>query len=92
MDGPFTDDMVRHFVMTLQTQDAIRKHGEAMAIFLAEAAIASQKARGDSALTALNKWSQVIKDRAAELIREKQRNSQVKVISAPDVIEGKSDG
>jgi hypothetical protein len=40
-EGPFTDDMVRHFVMTLQTQDAIQKHGVKMAEFLAEAAIAS---------------------------------------------------
>lgn len=88
-DGPFTDDMVRHLVKTAQTHEAIRKYGEAMAEFLAEAAVASEKARGDSALYALNKWMAVIGDRAKVLIGEKRRQADAKAISAPGVIEGK---
>jgi hypothetical protein len=88
-DGPFTDDMVRHLVETAKTHEAIRTYGEAMAEFLAEAAVASEKARGDSALYALNKWMAVIGDRARELIGEKRRRNDTKTISAPDVIEGK---
>jgi len=88
-DGPFTDEMAEHLVKTLQTHEAIRVRGEAMAEFLAEAAVASEKARGDSALYALNKWIEVIRDRAKVLIGEKRRAADARLISAPDVIEGK---
>jgi hypothetical protein len=87
-EGPFTDDMVRHLVETAKTHEAIRRYGEAMAEFLAEAAVASEKARGDSALYALNRWMDVIGARARELIGEKRRKVDAKAISAPDVIEG----
>lgn len=87
-EGPFTDDMVRHLVETGKTHDAIRKYGEAMAEFLAEAAVASENARGDSALYALKQWMLVIEDRARQLIGEKRRRTDAKPISAPDVIEG----
>jgi hypothetical protein len=89
-EGPFTDDMVRHFVMTLQTQDAIQKHGVKMAEFLAEAAIASEKAGRGSAMYALGQWSELIKDHAARLIREKKAKPDAPKLSAPDVIEGKN--
>lgn len=89
MEGPFTDDMVRHLVMTAQTHEAIRKYGEAMAEFLAEAAVSSEKARGDNALYALRRWMDVIGERAREKIGEKRRKVDAKKISAPDVIEGK---
>jgi hypothetical protein len=88
-EGPFTDDMVRHLVETAKTHEAIRKYGEAMAEFLAEAAVASEKAVGDNALYALNRWMQVIGDRARELIGQKRRRVDAKAISAPDVIDGK---
>jgi hypothetical protein len=87
-EGPFTDDMVRHLVETAKTHEAIRKYGEAMAEFLAEAAVASEKARGDNALYALKRWMEVIGERARELIGEKRRHVDAKPISAPDVIDG----
>jgi hypothetical protein len=87
-EGPFTDDMVRHLLETAKTHEAIRKYGEAMAEFLAEAAVASEKARGDSALYALKQWMNVIEVRARELIGQKRRHADAKAISAPDVIEG----
>lgn len=89
-DGPFTDDMIRHFVMTLQTQDAIQKHGVAMAEFLAEAAIASEKAGRGSANFALDKWSQLIKDHARQLIAQKKAKPDAPKIAAPKTIEGGS--
>jgi hypothetical protein len=88
-EGPFTDDMVRHLVETAKTHEAIRTYGEAMAEFLAEAAVASEKAVGDNALYALNQWMRVIGDRARELIGQKRRRTDAKAIIAPDVIEGK---
>lgn len=87
MDGPFTDEMVRHFVLTAQTHEGIRKYGEAMAQFLAEAAVASQKATGDGPATALNKWMRVIRERALQLIAEKQRKP-TKAINPPGTIDG----
>jgi hypothetical protein len=90
-EGPFTDDMVRHLVETAKTQEAISKYGRAMAEFLAEAAVASENARGDPADYALVKWMHVITEYARELIREKRRrpaDPNTKAISAPDVIDG----
>lgn len=87
--GPFTDDMVRHLVKTAQTHEAIREYAEAMAEFLAEAAVASEAARGDSAIYALKQWMEVIADRAKVLIGEKRRQTDARKINAPGVIEGK---
>jgi hypothetical protein len=88
-EGPFSDDVVRHMVMTAQTHEAIREHGEAMAEFLAEASVASEKARGDNAIYALRQWLNVIEERAKALIGEKRRQADAKKISAPDVVEHK---
>lgn len=90
-DGPFTDDMVRHMVKTAQTHEAISEYGEAMANFLAEAAMASSKAVGDRPETAVRKWMQVIQERAMQLISEKRSTANQKAIAAPDVIEGSCD-
>lgn len=87
-EGPFTDAMVKHMVKTAQTHEAIRQYGEAMAEFLAEAAVASEKAKGDNALYALNQWMAVIGERARELIGLKRRAFDTKAINAPNVIEG----
>ncbi len=69
-EGPFTDEYVKGWVMTVQTQAGIIKYAEAMAQVLAEAGRASHKATGDSAEYAVQRWVQVIQDRALELLRE----------------------
>lgn len=71
-NGPFTDDMVRRMVDVRNTQHGIIKYMEAMAQVMAEAAIASQKATGDSPSYAVDKWTDVVRKRAKELVREKQ--------------------
>lgn len=71
-DGPFTDEMIRGFLLARQTQHGIIKYIEAMAQVLAEAGTASQKAIGDSADYAIDKWVDVIRKRAHELVREKR--------------------
>lgn len=71
-DGPFTDDMVRHLIDVNNTQHGIIKYMEAMAQVMAEAAIASQKAIGDPPLLAIDRWTDVVKKRAKELIRAQQ--------------------
>lgn len=75
----FTDEQARKLieqnnkrVMAVDTQHGIIKYMEAMAQVVAEAAIASQKALGDSPLYAVDKWINVVKKRAKELVREKQ--------------------
>jgi len=67
-EGPFTDDFVKHMVLATQTQHGIVKYAEAMAQVLAEAGRASAKATGDSPRTAINKWLEVIRQRAEELV------------------------
>ena len=67
-EGPFTDDFVKHMVLATQTQHGIVKYAEAMAQVLAEAGRASAKATGDSPRTAINKWSEIIRRRAEELV------------------------
>lgn len=69
-EGPFTDDMVRHMVGTVQTQAGIIKYAEAMAQVLAEAGRASKKALGHSPEFAVRQWSDVILKRAIEILRE----------------------
>jgi len=68
-DGPFTDEMLKHGLATVQTQHGIIKYAEAMAQVLAEAGRASKRATGDSAEYAVHQWSRVILDRALELLR-----------------------
>jgi Lhr-like helicase len=72
-DRPFTDEMVRHALTTVQTQHGIIKYAEAMAQVLAEAGRASKKATGDSVEYAVNKWAEIIRQRALELVREDTR-------------------
>lgn len=87
-DGPFTDDMVRHYVKTLQTQHGIIKYAEAMAKFLAEAGRASEQAVGDSPAIAVSRWCDVIKQRALELLRESPKNR----LEAPTINQEKDNG
>ena len=78
-DDPF-DGIVRHYVKTVQTQAGIIKYAEAMAQVLAEAGRASEKATGDAAWVAVNKWAEVIRKRAQELLRD-----PVKQLEAPTI-------
>lgn len=68
--GPFTDDMVKHAFLTVQTQRGIIEVAEKMAEILAEAGRASNKAVGDSPAYAVRRWSDVIRDRALELLND----------------------
>lgn len=69
-DGPFTDEMIRQALATVQTQHGIIRYAEAMAQVLAEAGRASQKATGDSAIYAIEKWSRIIHNRALEILQD----------------------
>lgn len=86
-DGPFTDDMIKHMIDVNNTQHGIIKYMEAMAQVMAEAAVASQKAIGDSPYYAIDKWTDVVRKRAKELVREKQDTAK-KLPDNSKIIEG----
>jgi hypothetical protein len=78
----FTDEQARKLIgqhnasvsnraAITDTQSGIIKYMEAMAQVMAEAAIASQKAIGDSPHYAIHKWTTVVRDRANQIVREK---------------------
>jgi hypothetical protein len=69
-DGPFTDDMVRHWINVVKTQRGIIDYAEGMAQVLAEAGRASSKATGDPPSVAVEKWSNIIRERAKQILRE----------------------
>jgi len=70
--GLFTDEMVRHGLLTVQTQHGIIRYIEGMARVLAEAGRASNKALGDSPEYAVRRWSDILRNRALELLREEK--------------------
>jgi hypothetical protein len=63
-------DIIDHYSMVVQTQKGIIEYAEAMAQVLAEAGRASNKALGDSEEYAVEKWCEVIKDRALQILRQ----------------------
>lgn len=69
----FRDNIIRD-LKTIETQHAIIKYAEAMAQVLAQAAMASQKAGQGSADYALDRWLDVIRTRATELIHAAKAN------------------
>jgi hypothetical protein len=75
-DGPFTDNMTRHFVLSVQTQHGIVAAAKEMAKILAEMGRASQKATGDPALFAVNKWAKIITDEAERILRGERAKQQ----------------
>lgn len=77
-NGPFTDEMVRRIVDVHNTQHGIIKYMEAMAQVMAEAAIASSKALGDSPSYAVDRWVEVVRKRAKTLIVEKRTDSPMR--------------
>lgn len=64
-----------------QTQHAIVKYLEEMAQVLAEAGRASEKAVGDPAAVAIDKWVEIVRARAKELLRE----TPTKRLEAPTI-------
>lgn len=61
---------VDHAVKVRETQHAIVKYLEEMAQVLAEAGRASEKPVGDPAAVAIDKWVEIVRARAKELLRE----------------------
>ena len=85
----FTDEQARKLIgqhnarvsnmaAVTDTHAGIIKYMEAMAQVMAEAAIASQKALGDSPYYAIDKWTDVVKKRAKEIVCEK-RDASLKI-------------
>lgn len=75
-DGPFTDEMVRHGLLTVQTQHGIIRYMEGVARVLAEAGRASHKATGDAPEYAVRRWSDIVRNRALEILREEKCSPQ----------------
>ena len=84
-NGPFTDDFVRRIIDVRNTQHGIIKYMEAMAQVMAAAAVASEKAVGDSPSYAIDRWTDVVRKRAKELLCEQ---NATKNIGKGTVIEG----
>ena len=68
LDDP--DAAVEHIANMLQTKAAILEYIEPIAQVLAAAGRASEKAMGDIPQFAVQQWSEVIKERAYEILRE----------------------
>lgn len=75
-EGPFTDDMIRHYLTSVQTQAGIQKYAEAMAQVIAEAARASNKVTRDAPSYAVERWIEVIRKRALDILREDEPKTQ----------------
>ena len=77
--GDEFEDVARHAVNVAATQAGIIKYMEAMAQVMAQAALASQQAVGDSPYTAIDKWIGVVRKRAYELVEEKQGTARKRI-------------
>ena len=76
-NGPFTDDFVRRIIDVRNTQRGIIKYMEAMAQVMAAAAVASEKAVGDSPSYAIDRWTDVVRKRAKELLSEQNATKKI---------------
>lgn len=83
-DGPFTDDDVRHMVNVAKTQRGIINYAEGMAQVLAEAGRASTKAVGDPPRVAIDKWIEVIRNRAYQILKEPKNGVEPKRLLIDD--------
>lgn len=72
---------IEHAQKVAETQHAIIKYIEEMAQVLAEAGRASEKALGDPARVAIDKWTDILRRRAKELLAK----PEVKQIEAPTI-------
>ena len=69
----------RHIAKVAETQAGIIKYMEAMAQVMAQAALASQQAVGDSPRIAIDKWIGVVRKRAYELVEEKRGTARKRI-------------
>ena len=76
IDGPFTDDMARKYLATAKMQQEIIPHMEETAQKLAAAGVASNAVKGDSPEFAIDRWCDVIRKRARELLNEKMTEAK----------------
>lgn len=61
---------IEHALKIRDTQHAIIKYLEEMARVMAEAGRASEKAVGDPADAAIDKWTEIVRKRAKELLKK----------------------
>jgi hypothetical protein len=72
------DAACEHIVNMLKTKGAILEYVEPMAQVLAAAGRASEEAMGDSADYAVRAWSNVILERALDILREERADDRKK--------------
>jgi hypothetical protein len=75
-NGELSDEAARHIHDVIQTKTAILQYIEPIAQVLAEAGRASAKAMGDDADYAIDRWLEVIRERAHAILREASREEQ----------------
>lgn len=75
-EGPFTDDMVKHYVVSMQTRAGIQETAEAIAKVFAEMGRASNKVTGDAPIYALEQWNKLILARAVEILKAEEPTVQ----------------
>lgn len=71
MSDDALDRAIRGYLTTAKMQQEMIPHMEEMAQKLAAAGVASNKVKGDSPEYAIDRWCDVIRRRAKELLREK---------------------
>lgn len=80
------DRAVDHYVKVAKTQAGIIEAIKKMADVMAEAAIASEKALGDSTDKAISEWTRVLATEARRLVKEK-KGTAPKTIESGTVID-----
>lgn len=88
------DRAVDHYVKVAKTQGAIIEKIKRMAEVMAEAAIASQKAVGDSPEYAIRKWTELLASEANRLVREQRQPHEIplEINSGTVIDQEKTDG
>ncbi len=81
------DRAVDHYVKTAQTQAAIIEEIKKMAEVMAAAAVASEKAVGDTPDVAIDRWVRVLATEAKRLARAQKRDESTKALPDPKVID-----
>lgn len=84
------DRAVDHYVKVAKTQAAIIEEIKKMAEIMAAAAIASQKAVGDPANYAIDKWTRILSDEAKRIIRNSTETPHPKIESGTVIDQEKS--
>jgi hypothetical protein len=82
---------VDHMVKVHQTQAGIIEAIQKMADVMAEAAIATRKALGDSEGYAIDRWTKILADRAKELVKDKLGTAAKKIADNSKTIENEGE-